>query len=107
MPFARHISFVTGRLHQLGPGLPLGGEFPHLALHRMSPPQVATGLDHGAGGHANGSAPSAHVIGVHETDPRFRQAVEMRGMNGFVAMGSHRFVALIVGKNEEDIGLFI
>ena len=105
VPLAGHVGAVAGLLQVLRPetaslALLFGGP---VDLERL--PDRAPGVDHRPAGDADRAAPGTHIVGVGEGRSRADDPVEVRRLDLIVAQGVDGLVALVVGEDEEKVGL--
>jgi hypothetical protein len=57
-------------------------------------------------GYANRTTPRTHIVSSGKAGSRLHQSVEMRGFDIGYPQMPDSLVALVVGKDEENVGLF-
>ncbi len=107
MPFARHISLVACSLHVFRPEAPSGPFVLRFLGCLFGPPDEASGVEHVSAGHANRTTPGSHVVCPREAGARLHQPVEVGGFDIGYPELPDGLVALVVGKDEENIRLLL
>ena len=105
VPFSGHVGLVSGTLHVFGPEAPCGPFALRFFGCLLGPPDEASGVEHVPAGHANRATPRTHVVSPGETGSRLHQSVEVGGFDVRYPKMPDGLVALVVGKDEEHVGL--
>ena len=74
-------------------------------MNRVGTPQKTTAVEHRATGNTNGSAPRSHIEAVRKRRALSGQSVERRCLDLVVSESMYRFVALVIGKDEQNVRL--
>ena len=98
VPFAAGKSGVAGLREGFGPCF-----IAHQLLVDVK--QVLSREQHGTRWHAGGSAHAALHVGPAESDAAMREAIEIRRLDHRIAQRGDGVRALIIGEEEEDVGL--
>ena len=104
VPLAGEVSVVAGLLHVLGPeptrlSLLLG-----FFVDPIGAPEVAAGIEHGPAGDTHGAAPRSLVERLREGRAASHEPIEVRRLDLIATERPDRLVALVVRKDEENIG---
>ena len=98
MPLAGHEGVVARVAERLAPKRIIA------AVVASAGPEVATRVEHGPAGHANGPVPGALVEAVRERRAPPDQPVHIRRLDLGVVQDVECAERLVIGKEEENIG---
>lgn len=106
VPFAAHPGAVSGIGEDLGPcEARLGDFFLEFGVVFLTPPNLATGGEHGATGDADRTMVSAGIEGLIEAGAHRNEAVEVWSVDVFAGKSRDRFPWHVVGDDEKEVGL--
>ena len=107
MPFAGHVGLVASSFHVFRPEAPFGSFGFRFFGCLLGSPDEASGVEHVSASHADRTTPGTHVVCPHEAGTRLHQSIEIGGLYIGYTEITDGLVALVVGKDEENVRLIL